>query len=58
MLPWGADGKKSLVVYTIDSDPSILVPTFILRAAQQGTLPEVFAGIRKRVLTLRAAAAP
>ena len=54
--PWGADGKKSLVTYTIDSDPSILVPTFILRAAQQGTLPEVFAGIRKRVLTVRAAA--
>ena len=55
VLPWGADGKKSLVIYLIDSDPSVLIPDIILRAAQTGSLPEVFASIRKRVLTLRAA---
>ena len=55
VLPWGADGKKSLVIYLIDSDPSVLIPDVILRAAQTGSLPEVFASIRKRVLTLRAA---
>lgn len=57
VLPWGADGKKSLVVYLIDSDPSVLIPDMILRAAQTGSLPEVFAAIRKRVVTLRAAGA-
>lgn len=56
VLPWGPEGKKSLVIYLIDSDPSVLVPDLILRAAQTGSLPEVFAGIRKRVLSLRAAA--
>ncbi|MDP1825006.1 MAG: SRPBCC family protein [Archangium sp.] len=58
VLPWGSEGKKSLVVYLIDSDPSILVPEFILRAAQSGSLPQVFTGIRKRVKALRAASTP
>jgi hypothetical protein len=56
VVPWGAEGKKSLVVYMVDSDPTLLVPEFILRAAQGGSLPQVFVGIRKRVTTLRAAA--
>ncbi len=56
VVPWGADGKKSLVVYLVDSDPAILVPEFILRAAQGGSLPQVFVGIRKRVTALRASA--
>jgi hypothetical protein len=54
VLPWGADGKKSLAVYLIDSDPTMLVPDAILRAAQTGSLPEVFNGVRKRVVALRA----
>ena len=54
VLPWGAEGKKTLVVYMVDSDPAILVPEFILRAAQAGSLPEIFVGIRKRVTKLRA----
>lgn len=57
VVPWGADGKKSLVVYMVDSDPSLLIPEFILRAAQVGSLPQVFVGIRKRVTQLRAIAA-
>ena len=57
VVPWGADGKKSLVVYMVDSDPTLLVPEFILRAAQGGSLPQVFVGIRRRVVALRALAA-
>lgn len=57
VLPWGADGKQSLVVYVIDSDPSVALPDPLLRAAQTGSLPDVFKAIRKRVLALREAAA-
>ena len=53
VVPWGTDGKKTLVVYAIDSDPIILIPDGILRSAQTGSLPEVFAGIRKRVVAVR-----
>jgi hypothetical protein len=53
IVPWGPDGKKSLVTYAIDSDPIILVPDGILRSAQTGSLPEVFQSIRKRVVALR-----
>ena len=52
VLPWG-DGTKTLVIYAIDSDPIILIPDGILRSAQTGSLPEVFAAIRKRVLAVR-----
>lgn len=52
VVPWGSDGQKSLAVYEIDSDPSIALPAFILRAAQSGSLPKVFVGLRKRVLAL------
>lgn len=52
VLPWG-DGTKTLVIYAIDSDPIILIPDGILRSAQAGSLPEVFAAIRKRVLAVR-----
>jgi carbon monoxide dehydrogenase subunit G len=52
VLPW-SDGKKTLVVYAIDSDPAMIVPDAILRSAQTGSLPEVFASIRKRVVALR-----
>lgn len=55
VLPWGDDKKKTLVVYFVDSDPSMLVPDFILRSAQIGTLPNVFVGVRKRVVALREA---
>ncbi|MDP1825022.1 MAG: SRPBCC family protein [Archangium sp.] len=52
VLPWG-DGKKTLVIYAIDSDPIILIPDGILRSAQTGSLPEVFQSIRKRVVAVR-----
>lgn len=56
LVPWGADGRSSLVVYFVDSDPAILIPDLILRAAQGGSLPQVITGIRKRVVALRTAA--
>lgn len=56
VLPWGADGKKSLAVYLIDSDPSMAVPDVILKAAQTGSMPEVIVAVRKRVLALRSRA--
>jgi carbon monoxide dehydrogenase subunit G len=52
-LPWGAAGRQTLVVYVLDTDPKILIPDALLRSAQTGSLPEVFAGIRKRVVALR-----
>lgn len=52
VLPWG-DGTRTLVIYAIDSDPIILIPDGILRSAQTGSLPEVFAAIRKRVVAMR-----
>lgn len=53
VVPWGADGRSSLVVYFVDSDPAILIPDVFLRAAQGGSLPQVIMGIRKRVVALR-----
>ena len=58
VLPWGPEGKQSLVVYLIDSDPVMLVPDALLRSAQQGSLPEVFVSLRKRVVALRGGAKP
>jgi uncharacterized membrane protein len=51
--PWGAEGKQTLVVYMLDTDPAILIPDGILRSAQVGSLPEVFKAIRTRVAALR-----
>lgn len=56
VVPWGAEGKKSVVVYFVDSDPSMAVPDFIIRAAQVGSLPKIFTGIKKRLNELRQAA--
>lgn len=56
ILPWG-DGTKSLVVYTVDTDPKMAVPDALIRVGQSTSLPEVITRIRQRVVTLRAAAA-
>lgn len=53
LLPWGEEGKKTLVIYTLDSDPAVIIPDGILRAAQTGSLPDVFKAIRKRAVDLR-----
>jgi Polyketide cyclase / dehydrase and lipid transport len=54
VVPWGEN--KSVVVYSVDSDPAMLVPDFIIRGAQVGSLPKIFTGIKKRLQDLRAAA--
>lgn len=56
ILPWG-DGTKSLVVYTVDTDPKMAVPDALIRVGQATSLPEVIIRIRQRVTTLRGAAA-
>lgn len=53
LVPWGPEQRQTLIVYTLDSDPAILIPDAILRSAQVGSLPEVFKAIRKRVVALR-----
>jgi hypothetical protein len=52
-MPWGADGKKSLLVYWLDVDPKVMVPDAIIRRAQTGSLPDVFEAVRKRVAQRR-----
>jgi hypothetical protein len=54
VVPWGEN--KSVVVYSVDSDPAMLVPDFIIRGAQVGSLPKIFTGIKKRLQDLRTAA--
>ncbi|MBE2252531.1 MAG: hypothetical protein IAE78_23565 [Myxococcus sp.] len=54
IVPWG-DGKQSLVVYAIDTDPKMAVPDPLIRMGQAGSLPEVISQIRKRVATVRVA---
>ncbi len=49
VTPWGADGKKTLLVYWLDVDPKVMVPDAIIRRAQTGSLPDVFEAVRKRV---------
>ncbi|MFO0596418.1 MAG: SRPBCC family protein [Myxococcaceae bacterium] len=53
VVPWGEKADKSLVIYFVDSDPAMAVPDFILRAAQVGSLPKIFTGIKKRLADLR-----
>lgn len=55
IIPWG-DGSKSMVVYSVDSDPKMAVPDALIRLGQVTSLPEVITRIRQRVVTLRAAA--
>lgn len=52
LVPYGPEQKQSLIVYTLDSDPAILIPDGILRSAQVGSLPDMFKAIRKRVASL------
>lgn len=53
VAPWGPDKAQALIVYTLDSDPAILIPDGLLRSAQVGSLPEMFKAIRKRVASLK-----
>jgi ribosome-associated toxin RatA of RatAB toxin-antitoxin module len=48
VLPWGENGKETLLLYTIDANPDVSVPDMILRSAQEGTLPDIFTAVRAR----------
>lgn len=56
LLPW-ADGAKTLLVYSIDTQPDSMVPDGLARAAQSKSLPEMMAAVRKRVVAVKSAAA-
>lgn len=45
VYPYG--DAHTLLLYTIDANPTVSVPDFVLRNAQEGTLPDIFAAIRK-----------
>ena len=46
--PYGAT-DVTLVTYEILSEPNVSLPAFVLKMAQQQTLPEVFSRLRKRL---------
>ncbi|MCK6547609.1 hypothetical protein L6R52_17295 [Myxococcota bacterium] len=48
VLPWGENGRETLLLYTIDANPDVSVPDMILRSAQEGTLPDIFTAVRAR----------
>jgi hypothetical protein len=45
VYPYG--DAHTLLLYTIDANPTVSVPDFVLRNAQESTLPDIFAAIRK-----------
>ncbi len=58
LIPWGEGRKQTLAVYNLDSDPKMAIPDGIIRAAQTGSLPDVFKAVRKRGVTMRAGGEP
>ena len=49
LYPFGAESKWTLAVYSIDINPRVSVPDFLIRKAQKGSLPEIFDAIAARV---------
>lgn len=47
--PFKGDPNRSLLTYTVDVNPKIAIPDAILKAAQTGSLPEVFVKVGERV---------
>jgi ribosome-associated toxin RatA of RatAB toxin-antitoxin module len=56
LVPFG-DGSKCLVIYSVDTEPKMIIPDGLIRLGQNSSLPEVITRIRQRVTTLRAEAA-
>ena len=51
VTPWKGDPAISLLTYEVDVNPNVSLPDFIIRKAQTGTLPDVFAAVKKRALS-------
>jgi len=49
LKPYGADGSKTLVKYTIRLDPGMPAPGFAVKMAASFTLPKVIEAVRRRV---------
>lgn len=46
--PWGEGGTRTLLIYRLDVDPDMAIPDALLRKAQTGSIPDMFAAVRKR----------
>lgn len=49
LVPFGADGGRTLVAYEVHADPNVPIPEGILRAAQKKTLPRLIEHLRETV---------
>jgi ribosome-associated toxin RatA of RatAB toxin-antitoxin module len=49
LKPHGADGKKTLAVYTVHADPKNAVPDWLRNKAQKSTLPDMMKRLRVEV---------
>lgn len=47
--PFRGDPQRTLLSYELDVNPNMNVPDAIIRSAQTGSLPKVFAAVRERV---------
>lgn len=56
IAPWG-DGSKSLVRYTVFTDPGGSFPTWVKNMAASSAIPKVIAAVKKRVASKDAAKA-
>ena len=48
VAPWKDNASTSLLIYEVDVNPNVALPSFIIQKAQTGTLPGLFDAIRKR----------
>ena len=47
IVPYGKDGKRSLVTYKMHAEPNISIPNWIQRKASKSTLPDLMNALRK-----------
>lgn len=46
LKPYGADGKKTLAIYTVHADPKNSVPDWVRNKAQKSSLPDMMKRLR------------
>ena len=47
LTPYGADGKKTLAVYRLHTQPKIALPGFVVTAVQENALPDMLRHVAK-----------
>ncbi len=53
LTPFGKDGKRTLVVYTVHAEPDTHIPDWVREKAQKSSLPGLIKRIRKEVKKLK-----